>query len=162
VIPINLPPLRLRKNDIPLLARHFLSHYAETQKKYRLTDFSDQAMRQFMAYAWPGNVRELENAVEHSVVLAKGAVVQVADIPLEVREFRETADAHAQEDRKTSIANNEKKLLLDVLQENGWNKKLSAKKLGISRSTLYNKLKKYAIRQDRRKIEDRHRLQHGA
>ena len=86
VIPINLPPLRLRKNDIPLLARHFLSRYAEEQKKQQLIDFSIEAMRQLMAYAWPGNVRELENAVEHSVVLAKGTEVQVVDLPLEIRD----------------------------------------------------------------------------
>jgi two-component system response regulator HydG len=162
VIPINLPPLRLRKNDIPLLARHFLSHYAEVQQKHHLTDFSDEAMRQFMAYAWPGNVRELENAVEHSVVLAKGTAVQVADLPLELRDWRGTADAQEQEAKKTSIVGNEKKLLLKVLQETGWNKKLSAQKLGISRSTLYNKLRKYAIRKERRKVADQHRPQHGS
>ena len=151
VIPINLPPLRLRKNDIPLLARHFLSRYAEEQKKQQLIDFSIEAMRQLMAYAWPGNVRELENAVEHSVVLAKGTEVQVVDLPLEIRDQEGQGGAHEQAANRTSILTNEKKLLLDVLQESGWNKKLSAQKLGISRSTLYNKLKKYAIRQDRRK-----------
>ena len=104
-----------------------------------------------MAYAWPGNVRELENAVEHSVVLAKGTAVQVADLPLEIRDQEGQGGAHEQAANRTSIVTNEKKLLLDVLQETGWNKKLSAQKLGISRSTLYNKLKKYAIRKDRRK-----------
>jgi len=104
-----------------------------------------------MAYAWPGNVRELENAVEHSVVLAKGTAVQVADLPLEIRDLHGSGDAHQRATNRSLILTNEKKLLLDVLQESGWNKKLSAQKLGISRSTLYNKLKKYAIRQDRRK-----------
>ena len=150
VIPINLPPLRLRKNDIPLLARHFLSRYAEVQQKKELTDFSVETMRQLMAYAWPGNVRELENAVEHSVVLAKGKEVVVADLPLEVREFDECGGLHANEVSRTSIMSSERKLLLDVLQETSWNKKLAAQKLGISRSTLYNKLKKYSIRQPRK------------
>lgn len=162
VIPIHLPPLRLRKNDIPILARHFLSRDAKAQNKHRLTDFSAEVMRQLMAYAWPGNVRELENAVEHSVVLAKGTAVQVADLPLELRGWRGTADAQEQEAKKTSIASNEKKLLLNVLQETGWNKKLSAQKLGISRSTLYNKLRKYAIRKERRKVADQHRPQYGS
>ena len=81
----------------------------------------------------------------------KGPQVEVTDLPVEIRDMHGTGDAHEQAANRTSIVTNEKKLLLDVLQETGWNKKLSAQKLGISRSTLYNKLKKYAIRKDRRK-----------
>ena len=75
----------------------------------------------------------------------------VADLPSEVREFDECGGIHANDVSRTSIMNNERRLLLDVLQETSWNKKLAAKKLGISRSTLYNKLKKYSIRQPRKK-----------
>ena len=80
VIPINLPTLNSRVNDIPLLARSFLRRYCLEQGK-TIHDFSSEAMRLLLEYAWPGNVRELENSIEHAVVLAKSQLIEVADLP---------------------------------------------------------------------------------
>jgi two-component system response regulator HydG len=140
VIPIHLPPLRKRRNDIPLLARYFLRRFALEQNK-EIQDFSSEAMRLLLDYPWPGNVRELENSIEHTAVLAKRSKVEISDLPVAIRD---TASSFASEAPGT-IVENEKKLLQEVLEECDWNKKKAALQLGISRSTLYEKLKKYQI-----------------
>ena len=145
VIPIQLPPLSRRVNDIPLLARSFVRRYAQEQGK-AIRDFSSEAMRVLLDYPWPGNVRELENSIEHAVVLAKGDLIEVADLPSGITKVRPEAGETGAAYQKT-IVHNEKRLLQEVLAECGWNKKLAAKKLGISRSTLYDKIKKYDITQ---------------
>jgi two-component system response regulator HydG len=143
VIPINLPLLKNRVNDIPLLARSFLRRYSQEQGK-AIHDFSSEAMRVLLDYPWPGNVRELENSIEHAVVLAKGESIEVADLPSGISRPRSAPEETGTAFQKT-IVHNEKRLLQEVLAECGWNKKLAAKRLGISRSTLYDKIKKYEI-----------------
>ncbi len=140
VIPIQLPPLRERGNDIPLLARHFLRRFAEEQGK-EVAAFSPDVMRMLLDYSWPGNVRELENSVEHATVLAKGGQIEASDIPTALY----SATTCAKTSQPTSMEEHEKKLLQEVLEEYGWNKKQAANHLGISRNTLYVKLKKYQI-----------------
>jgi transcriptional regulator with GAF, ATPase, and Fis domain len=140
VIPIHLPLLRKRRNDIPLLARYFLHRFALEQNK-EIQDFSSEAMRMLLDYAWPGNVRELENSIEHTAVLAKRSRVEISDLPSAIRD----AAAPVSSETPGTIFENEKKLLQEVLNECGWNKKKAAIQLGISRSTLYEKLKKYQI-----------------
>lgn len=140
VIPVFLAPLNERRNDIPLLARHFLSVFATEQGK-EIEDFSPEAMRLLLDYSWPGNVRELENTVEHATVLAKGALIEAPDLPAM---FHSAADSR-KATRQSTLVENEIKLLEEVLNECDWNKKQAAKRLGISRSTLYDKLKKYQI-----------------
>jgi two-component system response regulator HydG len=145
VIPINLPPLNNRVNDIPLLARSFSRRFSQEQGKV-IHDFSSEAMRVLLNYSWPGNVRELENSIEHAVVLAKGELIEVADLPSGIFKASSPVGETDVVYQKT-IVNNEKRLLQEVLAECGWNKKLAAKRLGISRSTLYDKIKKYDIAQ---------------
>jgi two-component system response regulator HydG len=140
VIPIQLPPLRKRHNDIPLLARHFLKHFSAEQEK-SVQQFSSEAMRLLLDYDWPGNVRELENSIEHATVIAKSKYVEVSDLPNAIQH----ADTKAINGSNRSILENERKLLKEVLEECDWNKKEAAIRLGISRSTLYDKLKKYQI-----------------
>jgi two-component system response regulator HydG len=140
VIPINLPPLRKRRNDIPLLARHFLRRFAVEQHK-EIQDFSSEAMRLLLDHPWPGNVRELENSIEHTAVLAKRSTVEISDLPSAIRDAAPPVYSEA----PGTIVENEKKLLQEALQECGWNKKKAALQLGISRSTLYEKIKKYQI-----------------
>jgi transcriptional regulator with GAF, ATPase, and Fis domain len=139
VIPINLPPLRERLNDIPVLGRHFLLRFAMEQGKY-IEEFSTEAMRTLLDYSWPGNVRELENSIEHAIVLAKGGQIMVSDLP---------AALYAEKRKKAlgqpTITEHERDLVEKVLEECGWNKKEAARRLGISRNTLYVKLKKYQI-----------------
>jgi two-component system response regulator HydG len=142
VIPIQLPPLRDRQNDIPLLAKNFLRTFSERQKK-DLREFSSEAMRIIMNHRWTGNVRELENTIEHAVVLAKGKTVEAVDLPLLVTK---PAD-QAQNAPSKTITDNEARLLREVLEECNWNKTEAAQRLGISRSTLYEKIKKYQLSQ---------------
>jgi two-component system response regulator HydG len=140
VIPIQMPPLRNRRNDIPLLARHFLRHFA-TEQETPAQRFSSEAMRNLLDYSWPGNVRELENSIEHAVVLAKAKYIETSDLPAALLHAK-TGEAAGS---NRSIVEHERKLLLEVLAECDWNKKAAAHQLGISRSTLYDKLKKYQI-----------------
>jgi transcriptional regulator with GAF, ATPase, and Fis domain len=140
VIPIQLPPLKKRRNDIPLLARHFLRRFAAEQGK-DIKDFSSEAMRFLLDYSWPGNVRELENTIEHAAVLAKGDCIDATDLPPALYQAGTTASVENQ----STILDNEKQLLRDVLEECDWNKKEAARRLGISRSALYGKLRRYQI-----------------
>jgi len=136
VIPILLPPLRDRKNDIPLLAFHFLSGFAAEQRK-ALKEISSEAMRLLLEYPWPGNIRELENSLEHAVVLAKGNRLEAWDLPPTLRQ--QTASS------PPTLEERELQTLLEILKETGWNKKLAAQRLGISRSTVYAILKRHKI-----------------
>jgi two-component system response regulator HydG len=137
-----MPPLSSRGNDIPLLCRHFLKRYTAEQGK-NIQGFNSDAMRLLLDYPWPGNVRELENSIEHAAVLAKGDQIEVSDLPPAIRNF--TADLSFSNESNRTIQENEIILLKNALDESNWNKKLAARRLGISRATLYNKLKKYQI-----------------
>jgi two-component system response regulator AtoC len=139
VVSIQLPPLRDRKQDIPLLVQHFLKKYCIENKK-ELDGLSEEASRLLMKYDWPGNVRELENVIERAVVVAKGNIILPEDLPpLASSEgrFEPTSDMSLQE--------LERKHILRVLQSNDWNITKTAKKLGIDRNTLSSKIKKYQI-----------------
>jgi two-component system response regulator HydG len=140
VIPIFLPLLRKRRNDIPLLVNHFLRRFAAEQGK-KVKGFASEAMRLLLDYPWPGNVRELENSIEHATVLAKGDRIDVLDLP---PALHDTSLAVSEKSSGT-LLENERILLQVVLEECDWNKKQAAERLGISRSTLYGKLRKYQI-----------------
>jgi len=139
VIPIMVPPLREREDDIPLLAKHFLDMYASSSKKV-IRGFSEDVMEIFLNHKWPGNVRELQNVVEHAVILAKGEMITENDLPQNLR----WAIPRAEEPPR-SLKETEKRLILKVLKEVGGNKYRAAKKLGITRSTLYGKVRKHGI-----------------
>jgi DNA-binding NtrC family response regulator/HAMP domain-containing protein len=141
VILIHLPPLSKRRNDIPLQARYFMRRFATEQGK-EIKEFSSEAMRRLLDYSWPGNVRELENSIEHAVVLAKGNQIEVSDLPPTLHH----ATSPVAIGTKRTIMDNEAKLLKEALDECGWNKKQAAQQLGISRNTLYRKLRKYQIK----------------
>jgi len=138
VVNIELPPLRERKEDIPLLAEHFLNKFA-TENRKEVTGFSPDAMEFLLYYDWSGNVRELENAIERAVILAKNSLITITDLPQENLPLVGLA----------SIGKNlkevEKSHLLNVLCETGGNYSEAARILGISRMTLYNKAKEYGF-----------------
>jgi two-component system response regulator HydG len=140
VIPINLPPLSERRNDIPLLARYFLRRFAAEQNK-KIDDFSPESLRLLLDYPWPGNVRELENTIEHATVLAKGGRIEASELPAVLHRTISAANVR----KPPTLVDQEKRLLQEVLNECDWNKKQAAIRLGISRSTLYDKIKKYQI-----------------
>ena len=137
VISIHLPPLRDRKDDIPLLCRHFLSKCNDKEKK-NIQKFSANAMQTLMDYDWPGNVRQLENAINHAVIIAQGDTIRRTHLPRFLKEAGE--EVHS-----TSLADNERRLILRVLQEANWNKHDAARRLQVTRSTLYSKIKRYGL-----------------
>jgi DNA-binding NtrC family response regulator/HAMP domain-containing protein len=143
VIPINLPSLRSRRNDIPLLARHFLSNFANQENK-TIKQFTSNAMRVLLGHLWPGNVRELQNSVEHAVVLAKDQSIHFSDLPYAIQRS-DSAVQTSDNPNRSLLKDIEKQHFLETLETCSWNKKAAAKALGIARSTLYVKLKKYNI-----------------
>jgi DNA-binding NtrC family response regulator len=148
VVPIWLPPLRERTEDIPLLAQAFLKEFAEENGK-ALTGFTPEVMEFLRRYQWPGNVRELRAAVEHAVVLSRGERITARDLPLAVR----NAPAGASVEPKLLAAEGmtvqeaEKELIIRALKETAGNRTLAAKKLGMSRRTLHRKLHEYKLEQ---------------
>jgi len=138
VVTIELPPLRERKEDVHLLAQHFLKKFAvENQKE--ITVFSPEASDFLLKYDWPGNVRELENAIERAVILAKNSYIDAADMPQENLQLAQSAPVGK------SLEEVEKEHILDILKESGGNYSKAARILGISRITLYNKAKAYGL-----------------
>ncbi len=139
VVSIHLPPLRERREDIQLLADHFLDKFrAETNKK--IEGISSQALNLMMEYDWPGNVRELENAIERAVVVGKGSEIVPQDLP-----FFNQGVTEERGPKLKSLKDREKIHILQTLEENGWNISKTAEDLGIDRVTLYNKIKKYNL-----------------
>ena len=138
VISFEMPSLIQRKEDIPLLAEHFLYRFAQETNK--LTDkISREAMDEMMLYDWPGNIRELENAIERAVVVGKQREILPEDLPIFCHEPTPQTKGYTLKDvEKTHIQ--------QVLVENQWNIARSAKILGIDRSTLYSKIKRYKLK----------------
>ncbi len=151
VISISVPPLRKRRDDIPLLANHFLHLYSkENHKKAR--SISGNTMDILVNYNWPGNIRELENIIERAVILDTDDLIENDDLPeLLVKNAVSLAGASADMDNngaaslKDALKEPEKVYILQIMKEVGWNKKKAANKLGVNRTTLYNKLKKYNL-----------------
>jgi two-component system response regulator HydG len=142
VIPIHLPPLRQRKDDIPLLVEHFLKGHGGTADKPVKT-LSAEAFDTLMRYDWPGNVRELENALERGVILQEGRVITAEDLPERLRRSRTQSRGSVVSTSNLTLEELEKEYLLKVLDETGWHKKRAASILGINASTLYRKLQRY-------------------
>jgi two-component system response regulator AtoC len=138
VVSVELPPLREREEDIPLLAQHFLRKFAVENRK-EITGFSPEATDFLLKYEWPGNVRELENAIERAVILAKGSLIEVADLPQENLLFTHSSLFGE------SLRQVEKNHILNILSETGGNHSEAARTLGISRATLYNKIRAYGL-----------------
>jgi len=137
VITFQMPPLRDRKDDILLIAEHFLNRFSQETNK-QINRINRAAMDEMMLYDWPGNVRELQNAIERGVVIAKGRILGAEELPI----FKsETPAVH----EKKSLKEVEKEHITDILEKNNWNISKSAKILDIDRSTLYSKLKLYNI-----------------
>ncbi len=137
VISFSMPTLRERKEDLPLLTEHFIRRYAQETNK-NIDRLSREAMDEMMLYEWPGNVRELENAIERAVVMSKSREIQPEDLPI----FR---PEHLTAPHGNTLKEIEKTHIAHTLDENQWNIAKSAKILGIDRSTLYSKIKRYQI-----------------
>ena len=149
VFPVQLPTLRARKEDIPLLVSHFI---AEQNKKTgkQIRGVSQSAMRILMDYDWPGNVRELENAIEHAFVLCGSEYIDVFDLPLEIRQFayqplKRKVSGVGFVDPKRRSGKITREGLLEVLNQSDWNKAEVARRLGVSRTAIWKYMKKWGI-----------------
>jgi len=142
VITLYLPPLRERREDIPLLVDHFLSIYAGKFGKEDCS-FAEDAYDALFDYSWPGNIRELENAVERAVITAQPPRITVANLPPLIFQGREKSGD--QNRRSLILAENEETLIREALTKSGSNLSRAADELGIARGTLYSKMKKYGL-----------------
>lgn len=153
VIPINLPSLRERKADVPILANHFLAKFNQLKKR-KVEKITPAAMDIFMQYSWPGNVRELQNLIEMLVVMKGGSEIDVGDIPPKMLKRQEMEKVHDVEielpkgavNFNELVGNFEKELLLKALEKSGGVKNRAAKLLNLNRTTLVEKLKRFDIR----------------
>jgi DNA-binding NtrC family response regulator len=142
VIPIVLPPLRERREDIPLLAEHFLGRFA--QRQGRVLRLSAGATERLLRYAWPGNVRELENAMERLAILARDEMIEPGDLPPHIGAGLALGTAPGLAAEQT-LAEAERAHVVQILERYGWNHSRAAEALGIGRTTLWRKLKDYGI-----------------
>src|SRR6266700_2533284 len=147
VVRITMPPLRDRKEDIPILIRGFLRHFCKQNDK-PLLDLAPDAMDALLTYDWPGNIRELRTAVEHGVVMATGPKITLRDLPMAVRQAARAmsprgisaVEAFGEKSRPLDLHETEKQLIMQALATTNGNVTAAAKKLGISRRTLHRKI----------------------
>jgi len=147
VVRIIMPPLRERKDDIPLLVRSFLRHFSQANEK-QIVDLTAEAMNAILTYDWPGNVRELRTAIEHGVVMATGPKIALRDLPMAVRQAAgaplprgiSPAKAFGEKASPLDLHETERKLILQALATTKGNVTAAAKKLGISRRTVHRKI----------------------
>ena len=145
VIPVRIPPLRERKDDIPLLTEHFLKGCCKRAGIVK-KEISAEAMDKLVDYLWPGNVRELENMIERTVILQEGDLIHAKDLPEKIRNGGDLCDLPSTGfAQQISLEELEHEYIRRVLEENGWHRKMAAKILGIDPSTLYRKLQKYGL-----------------
>ena len=146
VIAIEMPPLRERKNDIEGLVQHFIKIYSESNNK-DISGVSDELIKTFKGYNWPGNIRELENAIEGAVIMARNKTLEIDNVPNSTKFVQtETKVAGAESKSLKKVTEQpEKDHIIAVLNECNWNRNKAAAALGVNRTTLYNKMKKYNI-----------------
>jgi DNA-binding NtrC family response regulator len=136
-VEIKLPPLRERKSDIPLLVTHFIDKFSQRENK-RISYVSPEVMKLFLEYSWPGNLRELENVIERAVVLTKGEVIGLKDIPSEIKkEVKNNKHVNTLKPLKDL----EIEAIINAINAFNGNKSKAAQALGITRKALYNRLK---------------------
>ena len=155
VVNLRIPPLRDRREDIPVLAHHFVERVQrETGVPHT---FSDDALHAMMGYDWPGNVRELENAIERACALSSGPVLHMGDLPTQLQDYRNHVRAEQQGEPQVtpaepvsivSIAEMERRAILGTIRQLKGDKLMAAKLLGIGKTTLYRKLKEYGISEE--------------
>ena len=149
VICVHVPPLRERKEDLLILINHFLKKYCKINNK-KVTGVAGDVQKIFLEYHWPGNIRELENAIEGAVIMAKAGTVHKADIP----NFTKFATDHSKTTKSHdknltwAVEQPEKEHIIAILKDCSWNRNKAAASLGVNRTTLYNKMKKYNISEE--------------
>ena len=143
VVTVDLPPLRIRREDIPLLVKTFLDELSRENHK-QVAEMTPEAMNLLLAYDWPGNVRELRNAIEQMVVLARAERLTVRDVPPQVRDTADLTKINVVRAGMT-VEQAERQLIVQALKETDGNRTQAARKIGISRRTLHRKLKQFGL-----------------
>jgi DNA-binding NtrC family response regulator len=136
---VSVPPLRERREDVPLLVDHFIARFNAIRNK-DVSGVSDDVMARFLRHDWPGNVRELGSALEHAFILCRGGVIDVQHLPEQFRSTDEPTPAPAR-----TLAEIEAVAIRDALRRNDWNRLATARELGIDKTTLWRKLKRLGI-----------------
>jgi len=150
VVNLHLPPLREHREDIPLLLQHYLHQDAQDNGK-QVTGFTPEAVKVLVSYDWPGNIRELRNCVERMVVMSRGSLLTLNDIPEEIRrglgeQFQKQSQTTADsQDNPLDIKGNEKAMIIQALAKCDGNRTKAAEMLGISRRTLHRKINEYSL-----------------
>ena len=147
MIPIRIPPLRDRLEDVPLLADHFLRAFSARHGK-AVEGVSEAALRLLGNYGWPGNVRELENAIERAVVLCRGGMIDVDDLPPELRDPQAGHGRQITFSVGTPLAEVERRLIMETLKFTRGDKRLAADLLGIATRTIYRKIEAGLVREE--------------
>ena len=146
VLSLKIPPLRERKQDIPLLTEHLMERLSRNAGSQRT--LSEEALNAMMGYDWPGNVRELENCLERACALSSGPTIQTADLPSPIQNSKHPALPEPADGKIVPIADLEKEAILRTIDQLKGDKLLAARMLGIGKTTLYRKLKEYAASED--------------
>ncbi|MDD2395198.1 MAG: sigma-54 dependent transcriptional regulator, partial [Sphaerochaeta sp.] len=142
VVHLDVPPLRERKDDIPLLMTSFLQQFSSENGR-NIEAFSNQAKRALLGYEWPGNIRELRNCIESAVVLARTSIIEVEDLPVHIGKAQNASSVSLEVG--ITLAEAEKQLIISTLASCAGNKTKAAEVLGIGRKTLHRKLQEYHI-----------------
>lgn len=152
VIPINIPSLRERKTDIPILVKHFINHFNSTKNR-NITGIDHEAMNMMTNYSWPGNIRELENLIERISILKSEGQITPADLPEHFKgrqmvtvDYTKSNIPETGVDFNTAVDSFENELILNALNKTGWNRNQAALLLSLNRTTLVEKIKKKGLR----------------
>ncbi len=147
VIPVFLPPLRDRKEDLPLLAHHFLKKYA--QQKHKKLQFQEEVLSKFYSYNWPGNVRELQHVIEQLVLIADGSIITPNYLPAQLQEVTSITipekEVNFSRALQITIERFEEEFVSKFLNKNNGNVSKTANQIGICRQVLHRKIKKYKL-----------------
>jgi len=141
---LTLPPLRNRREDIPLLVEHFIERFNGLTGK-QVANVAGEAMRALMTYHWPGNVRELEHAIEHAFVLAKEVTIDLSHLPDELAQPDRAGSAADSSSYRSILLQSERQAIQEVLERHRWNKTAASRELGVSRTTLWRKMRKLGV-----------------
>jgi len=145
VLPVCIPPLRQRKEDIPLLCAHFIQRHCQ-RLNLKEKSLNPEVLELLVSYHWPGNVRELENILERAIILSANHKISVSDLPRQISEGKTTTFVQEEGPSHPSLEELEKAYIFWVLSQNEWNKSKVAQILGIDTSTLYRKIEKYGLK----------------
>jgi DNA-binding NtrC family response regulator len=151
VIPVYLPPLRKRRDDVPLLVNHFLKKFNDSLEPDKQKGISKEAMEVLVNYDWPGNVRELENVLERAVILEESKNISVISLPDKLRRREPSSQRLITDKAQVTLEELEREYLIKVLNDTNWQKKKASAILGINASTLYRKIQRYGLEKEREK-----------